>query len=66
MKRDIKVYEEYFAWRLVVDDGRCQGVICWNLLRGRAGGGLGEDDDSRHRRRGQALHRHDERLLVHG
>ena len=36
MKRDILVYEEYFAWRLVVDDDRCQGVICWDLL----GGGL--------------------------
>jgi succinate dehydrogenase / fumarate reductase flavoprotein subunit len=36
MRRDIPVYEEYFAWRLVVDEGRCQGVICWNLL----GGGL--------------------------
>jgi succinate dehydrogenase / fumarate reductase flavoprotein subunit len=34
MKRDITVYEEYFAWRLVIDDGRCQGVICWNLLEG--------------------------------
>src|SRR5712671_4970860 len=26
-KRDIKVYEEFFAWQLVVNDGRCQGVI---------------------------------------
>jgi succinate dehydrogenase / fumarate reductase, flavoprotein subunit len=34
MKRDILTYEEYFAWRLVVDDGRCQGVICWDLLNG--------------------------------
>jgi succinate dehydrogenase flavoprotein subunit len=34
MKRDILVYEEYFAWRLVEDDGRCQGVICWDLLDG--------------------------------
>ncbi|MGH2997784.1 MAG: FAD-binding protein [Gaiellaceae bacterium] len=33
-KRDIKVYEEFFAWQLVVDDGRCQGVICWDLLDG--------------------------------
>jgi succinate dehydrogenase / fumarate reductase flavoprotein subunit len=33
-KRDIKVYEEYFAWQLVVNDGRCQGVICWDLLHG--------------------------------
>jgi succinate dehydrogenase / fumarate reductase, flavoprotein subunit len=33
-KRDIKVYEEFFAWELLVDDGRCQGVICWDLLNG--------------------------------
>jgi succinate dehydrogenase / fumarate reductase flavoprotein subunit len=35
-RREIKVYEEVFAWRLVVNDDRCQGVICWDLL----GGGL--------------------------
>jgi succinate dehydrogenase / fumarate reductase, flavoprotein subunit len=34
MKRDLRVYEEYFAWLLVEDDGRCQGVICWDLLNG--------------------------------
>src|SRR5262249_13080231 len=34
VKRDIKVYEEYFAWKLVEDGGRCQGVIAWNLLNG--------------------------------
>jgi succinate dehydrogenase / fumarate reductase flavoprotein subunit len=34
MKRDVLVYEEYFAWKLVIDDGRCQGVICWDLLNG--------------------------------
>ncbi len=34
LKRDIPTYEEYFAWKLVVDDGRCQGVIAWDLLRG--------------------------------
>ncbi len=28
------VYEEYFAWRLVVDGSRCSGVICWDLLHG--------------------------------
>src|SRR3989440_5271403 len=33
-KRDIKTYEEFFAWRLVVDDDRCQGVICWDLMDG--------------------------------
>jgi succinate dehydrogenase/fumarate reductase flavoprotein subunit len=34
VKRDITVYEEWFAWQLVVDDDRCQGVICWDLLNG--------------------------------
>src|SRR5436309_8538319 len=34
MKRDIRVYEEYFAWKLVVDGDRCQGVIAWDLLNG--------------------------------
>ena len=34
MKRDLKVYEEWFVWKLVVDDGRCQGAICWDLLNG--------------------------------
>jgi succinate dehydrogenase / fumarate reductase flavoprotein subunit len=36
MRREIPTYEEFFAWKLVVDDGRCQGVIAWDLL----GGGL--------------------------
>src|SRR5436853_5297033 len=34
LKRDVPVYEEYFAWKLVVDDDRCQGLICWDLLNG--------------------------------
>src|SRR6266487_371691 len=34
MKRDLKVYEEFFVWQLVVNDDRCQGVIAWNLLDG--------------------------------
>jgi succinate dehydrogenase / fumarate reductase, flavoprotein subunit len=34
MKRDVPTYEEWFAWKLVEDDGRCQGVICWDLLNG--------------------------------
>jgi succinate dehydrogenase / fumarate reductase, flavoprotein subunit len=34
MKRDIPAYEEYFAWKLVVDDDRCQGVIAWDLVNG--------------------------------
>src|SRR5438477_6694478 len=34
VKRDLQVYEEFFAWKLVIDDDRCQGVICWDLLDG--------------------------------
>ncbi len=34
MKRDLRVYEEFFGWKLVVDDDRCQGVIAWDLLNG--------------------------------
>jgi len=34
VKRAIPVYEEFFAWKLVEDDGRCVGVIAWDLLRG--------------------------------
>jgi succinate dehydrogenase/fumarate reductase flavoprotein subunit len=33
-KRDIPCYEEYFAWQLVENEGRCQGVICWDLMNG--------------------------------
>jgi succinate dehydrogenase / fumarate reductase flavoprotein subunit len=34
VKRDIPVYDEYFAWKLVEHEGRCQGVICWDLMNG--------------------------------
>jgi succinate dehydrogenase / fumarate reductase flavoprotein subunit len=34
LKRDLKVYEEFFVWKLAVDDDRCQGVIAWNLIDG--------------------------------
>src|SRR5438270_7379628 len=34
VKRSIRVYEEWFAWKLVVEDGRCTGVIAWDLLNG--------------------------------
>jgi succinate dehydrogenase flavoprotein subunit len=34
MKRQIPAYEEYFAWKLVMNDDRCQGVIAWDLLEG--------------------------------
>ncbi len=34
MKRNIRTYEEFFAWKLVIDDDRCQGVISWDLVNG--------------------------------
>jgi succinate dehydrogenase / fumarate reductase flavoprotein subunit len=34
MKREIPTYEEFFAWKLVIDDERSQGVICWDTLNG--------------------------------
>jgi succinate dehydrogenase / fumarate reductase flavoprotein subunit len=34
MKRELQVYEEFFAWQLVENEGRCQGVICWDLVNG--------------------------------
>jgi succinate dehydrogenase / fumarate reductase flavoprotein subunit len=34
MKRDIFNYDEFFTWKLVIDDDRCQGVIAWDLLNG--------------------------------
>jgi succinate dehydrogenase / fumarate reductase, flavoprotein subunit len=34
MKREIPTYEEYFAWRLIINDDRCQGVIAWDLING--------------------------------
>jgi len=34
MKRELKVYDEFFVWRLVEHEGRCQAVIAWNLLDG--------------------------------
>ncbi len=66
MKRDLLVYDEWFAWKLVVDDGRCQGVICWDLVNGGlvtlkaktvilCTGGAGP-----------AVRRHDERVRLHG
>src|SRR5262249_15955692 len=34
VKRNIRVYEEYFAWKLVEDEGRCVGVLAWDLIKG--------------------------------
>jgi succinate dehydrogenase / fumarate reductase flavoprotein subunit len=34
MKRDIPTYEEFFCWKLVINDDRCQGVIAWDIVNG--------------------------------
>jgi succinate dehydrogenase / fumarate reductase flavoprotein subunit len=34
LKRAIPTYEEFFGWKLVIDDDRCQGVIAWDLING--------------------------------
>ena len=34
MAQGLVVFEEYFAFRLLEDDGRCTGVVCWDLLNG--------------------------------
>jgi succinate dehydrogenase/fumarate reductase flavoprotein subunit len=34
MEEGLVVLEEYFAFRLMEDGGRCVGVICWDLLNG--------------------------------
>jgi succinate dehydrogenase / fumarate reductase flavoprotein subunit len=34
VKREIPVYDEFFAWKLVEDGGRCVGVVAWDLVRG--------------------------------
>ncbi len=34
VKHDIKVYEEFFCTNLVIDDGRCAGVLAWDVVRG--------------------------------
>jgi succinate dehydrogenase / fumarate reductase flavoprotein subunit len=30
----MRVYEEFFAWRLAIEDGRCVGVVSWDLVNG--------------------------------
>ena len=30
----LHVYDEFFAWRLAIEDGRCVGVVCWDLVNG--------------------------------
>ena len=31
---ELRVFEEYFAWKLVIEDGRCVGVVAWDLVNG--------------------------------
>ena len=65
MKRDITVYDEWFAWKLVLDDDRCQGVISWDLM----GGGiraLGAKTVILATGGAAGVRRHHERLCVHG
>ncbi len=65
MKRDIPTYEEFFAWKLVVDDERCQGVIAWDLMHGGLALDRGEDHDPRDGRGRPPVHGDDERLRLH-
>ena len=34
LKYEVPVYEEFFALDLVVDGGRCVGVLAWDIVRG--------------------------------
>ncbi len=34
VKHEVKVYEEFHCTQIVVDDGRCAGVLAWDLVRG--------------------------------
>src|SRR5215210_4339722 len=34
VKHEVKVYEEFFCTNLVVDGGRCAGVLAWDVVRG--------------------------------
>src|SRR5207247_5333787 len=34
MEREVPTYEDSVAWKLVMNDVRCQGVIAWDLLDG--------------------------------
>jgi succinate dehydrogenase/fumarate reductase flavoprotein subunit len=34
VKHQVTVYEEFFATELVIDGGRCAGVLAWDIVRG--------------------------------
>ena len=59
------VYEEYFAWKLVEHEGRCQGVISWDLMNGGLKAVGGEDGRPRHRRHRAGSTRDHERVRLH-
>ncbi len=65
MKRDLTVYEEWFAWKLVEERRPLPGRDLLGPAERRTEDDRRQDDDPRHRRRGSALRRHDERLLLH-
>ena len=35
MKRNVLVYEEWYVTALIVEEGRCCGVVAWDVLHGR-------------------------------
>lgn len=34
LRRQLRVYEEWFVTSLIVEDGACRGVVAWDLLHG--------------------------------
>ena len=34
VKHDVKVYEEFYCTNIVVDHGKCAGVLAWDMVRG--------------------------------
>ena len=66
VKRDIRVYEEFFGWRLVDRRRPLPGRHRVGPAARRPESDRREDDHPRHGRRRAALRRHDERLLLHG
>ena len=66
VKRGIRVYEEYFAWKLVEDGGRCVGVIAWDLLHGGLKAIPAKTTILATGGAGRLYVGHDQRLRVHG
>ena len=34
MKRDVFVYEEWYVTALIIEEGRCRGVVAWDVVNG--------------------------------